>query len=397
MSILGIFIGLAGLILIGLVSWLMMLSINQKKLDKERIAKGEARRKALEREKEDEHQERLQKAESGHVPTILFMAKEAERFNVKDALYWYEKAAELDSETGMYGVVRLCKKTVGDMVYEEKGRFWQKYIQGLEGNMAALCDTGQAYLTGRGTNVDIEKGMSLLEKAALSNYTPAQLQLGDWFMSKDNPSPKPEDSCFWFAKAAKLESEEGMIKLGLNYLKGIGIHQDHRKACYWLERCSEKGNAKAMYHAGKAWIDHGEHGNSVAYVWLFCSAKCGYDLAQNVRDEVGNKLGVEAVVLLQNFAKPLLKKINEGGVSKHLLIKAFNKLYKRDIPIPGSNENSEDMLAQEHGELFENLSVQNVPDPASENKSIPAEKEDKASFEQSGVQVNTDYTDKNMH
>ncbi|MEI8631503.1 hypothetical protein P4S72_03985 [Vibrio sp. PP-XX7] len=168
MSILGIFIGLAGLILIFLVAWLMTLSIRQKRIDEQRLAKGEFRRRSLERERDEEHQERLLKAESGHIPTIPFLAKESERFNVKDALYWYEKAAELDSETGMYGVVRLCKRTVGgDKVYEEKGRFWRRYIQGIEGDMGALCATGKAYLFGHGATIDIEKGEGLLEKAAL--------------------------------------------------------------------------------------------------------------------------------------------------------------------------------------------------------------------------------------
>ncbi|MEI8631502.1 hypothetical protein P4S72_03980 [Vibrio sp. PP-XX7] len=40
-----------------------------------------------------------------------------------------------------------------------------------------------------------------------------------------------------------------MIRLGLNYLKGVGVQRDHRKACYWLERSGEKGNAEGMYHA----------------------------------------------------------------------------------------------------------------------------------------------------
>lgn len=44
-------------------------------------------------------------------------------------------------------------------------------------------------------------------------------------------------------------------------------------------------------------------------------------------------IGVDTVVGLQALSKPMLKKIREKKVSKHSIIRALNKLYKRKIPL----------------------------------------------------------------
>lgn len=102
-----------------------MLSVRRKRLEEERRAREEAYRKALERNREQERKERLFKAESGHIPTILFLAKEAERNSLKEALFWYEKAAHLDNIPAMYGIVRVCQRIREDVIAKEKAKFWQ--------------------------------------------------------------------------------------------------------------------------------------------------------------------------------------------------------------------------------------------------------------------------------
>ncbi|WP_038180189.1 tetratricopeptide repeat protein [Vibrio rhizosphaerae] len=396
MNIIGFLMGLAGLSLILLVSWMMVLSLKQKRLEAERQARDSFDRRAREQAIAEDRKERQRKAEEGHIPTILYLAKEAEKRDLREALFWYEKAASLENITGMYGVVRICQRSRKDTVLEEKAKFWQMYIRGMEGDLHSLCETAKAYFAGLGISVDIDKGVRILEKVALSNFIPAQLILGDWYVSRENPVPKPEDACFWYAKAARLDSSEGMMKLGLSYLKGNGVGQDHRKGCYWLECAGEKGNAEAMYHAGKAWMDHGAYGNSVAYIWLFLSAHCGYEPAKGMRDDVGSRLGVDSIVLLQSFAKPLLKKIQAGTIGKHLIIRAFNKLYKRNVPIPRreypeddfSPADDSDVLVAEMEELLPGTDHETPSDPAQGDSEQDAGKQKKAKL---------DFTDKHMH
>ncbi|MGY3572490.1 tetratricopeptide repeat protein [Vibrio paucivorans] len=334
MSIVGIAIGATGLSLILVFLWMLSLSLRKKRLEQEKREAEIAYRKALEKSRLQEHQERLRQAEEGHVPTILFLAKEAERKNIKEALYWYEKAAQLDSINGMYGVVRISERSREDMVLKERARFWQISIAAHEGKSASKFELAMALLKGLGTDVNHEKAMKVLEQAAADLHIPSILFLGDWCFSPENPSPTPGDSVFWYKKAADLNSPEGKMKLGLNYLKGIGVEKSHNKGCYWLECAAEKGHAQAMYHAGEAWVDRKPSGNAIAYIWLFLSAHFGYEPAKALRDKVGGDIGVDSVVGLQSLAKPLLKKISSGTVSKHSIIRALNKLYKRNIELP---------------------------------------------------------------
>ncbi|ASA58236.1 tetratricopeptide repeat protein [Vibrio gazogenes] len=396
MNIIGFLMGLAGLSLILLVSWMMVLSVKQKRLEAERQAREDSGRRAREQAVAEDRKERQQKAEEGHIPTILYLAKEAEKRDLREALYWYEKAASLENITGMYGVVRICQRSRKDTVLEEKARFWQVYIRGLEGDLHALCETAKAYFSGLGIAVDAEKGVRILEKVAMSNFIPAQLSLGDWYISRDNPVPKPEDACYWYSKAARLDSSEAMMKLGLSYLKGNGVNQDHRKGCYWLECAGERGNAEAMYHAGTAWMDHGAYGNSVAYIWLFLSAHCGYEPAKGMRDDVGSRLGVDSIVLLQSFAKPLLKKIQSGTIGKHLIIRAFNKLYKRNVPIPQREYPDDDLPSTDDSDALVAEMEELLPGPHDDTTSGEAQAEtEKGGGEEKNLKL--DFTDKHMH
>lgn len=88
MSTLSIAIGATSLSLILAFIWMFSLSLRRKRMEQERLEREAAYRRAIEKARQQERQERVYKAETGHVPTILYLAKEAERKNVKEALYW---------------------------------------------------------------------------------------------------------------------------------------------------------------------------------------------------------------------------------------------------------------------------------------------------------------------
>lgn len=268
----------------------------------------------------------------------------------------------------MYGIVRVCQRIREDVIAKEKAKFWQTCVRGVEGDLAAKFETGMAWLYGRGVEVNVSRGIGLIQEAAEANFIDAILFMGGWCVSKDNIAPTPSDSTFWYEKAARMGSAEGMMRLGQNLLHGIGGASDFPMACYWLERASEKGHPEAMYHAGEAWIDRGAHGKAIAYIWLFLSASMGYEPAKNLRDLVGGKLGVESIVGLQALAKPLQRKLATSSVTKHSMIRALNKLYKRQIPIP--TKDVVDPLAEQEAEslidLIEPNALNDVPHVTSE-------------------------------
>lgn len=334
MSTMGIAIGATALSLILVAVWLVSLSLRKQRVEQERKARAVAYRKAIEKARIQEQKERNFKAETGHVPSILYLAKEAERNNIKEALYWYDKAAHLDNVTGMYGIVRMSMKRKEDLILREKANFWQLAISALDNDMGAKFEMGKALVFGRGTDKNIPKGYTYIEESATGGNTEAMLFMGEWCLDKENPDYSAESSFEWYQKAADKNNLDGKIKLGMSYLNGVGVEPNHGEAVYCFETAAEKNSAEAMFRAGEAWIDHGEHGNAIAYIWLFLSAHFGYSEAKQLRDKVGGELGVDAVVGLQALTKPIMTKLTQEAVTKHSVIKALNKLYKRNIPIP---------------------------------------------------------------
>ena len=393
MSTMGIAIGATALSLILVVIWLISLSLRKQRLEQERKAREVAYRKAIEKARLQEKKDRLFKAETGHIPSVLYLAKEAERTNIKEALYWYEKAAQQDNVNGMYGIVRLSMKRKEDLILREQANFWQLAIAALDNDSDAKFNMGQALIHGRGTTKNIPKGYALIEEAATSGHTDAMLFMGDWCLDKDNSDYSPENAVEWFRMAADKHDLNGKIKLGLSYLNGLGVEKNHGQGCYWLERAAEKNNTEAMFHAGEAWIDHGEHGNAIAYIWLFLSAHFGYEPAKAQRDKVGASLGVDSIVGLQALTKPIMTKLSQEAVTKHSVIKALNKLYKRKVPVPKKTEEGIEVMPEEIAEEValgqptkEVSDYTQVPFDASTN--TPSDGSTGLDFSQSTVQPN---------
>ncbi|KLN66715.1 tetratricopeptide repeat protein [Vibrio sp. VPAP30] len=337
MNIMGIAIGATGLLLLCMFLWMLALSLRKKRLEQERKEREIAYRKAMEKNRKQEHDERIMKAEGGHIPTILYLAKEAERTRTQEAVYWYTKAARLDNVTGMYGVVRISNKMKQDLVLKEQAKFWQVCISASEGSLAHQFEMAKALFTGRGTEINLPKALSVMESAAEQNYLDALIFLGDWFIAANNPEKNPVKSTDYYRRAAELRSNEGRMKLGINYIQGRGVVSNFERGIYWLERAAEKGHLEAMYKLGEVWMDHKPNGSALAYIWLFLAGQLGHDPARALRDQVALNIGVDTVVGLQSLAKPMVKKIRDNKVSKHSIIKALNKLYKRSIPTDEHN------------------------------------------------------------
>ncbi|RJX66525.1 sel1 repeat family protein [Vibrio sinensis] len=346
MNVIGIAIGATGLLLLLLFVWMLVLSVKRKHLEQERRRKEYSYRKAMEKNRKQEREEKVYKAENGDIPTMLYLAAEAERTNLRQALYWYNKAAHLDSVTGMYGVVRISAKMREDLVLREQARFWQVCISASEGSLESKYDMAIALFHGRGTTQNISKAIVTMTQVAAQSHLPAILFLGQWYCSEDNPEPEPEQSTEWFKKAVELKSNEGRMMLGLNYINGVGVEADFSRGCYWLERASEKGYTDAMYNAGSVWMERGSNGRSIAYIWLFIAGQLGHEEARILRDKVAMNIGVDIVVGLQSLSKPMIRRIREKKVPTHSLIKALNKLYKRSIPTQEEPEQEVEELSE---------------------------------------------------
>ncbi len=368
-------IGATGLALLSMFAWMLVLSLRKRRLEQERKERESAYRKALEKHRKKEREERLVKAENGHVPTILYLAKEAERTNIREALHWYGKAAALDNVTGMYGIVRISDKMREDLVLKEQAKYWKTCIAAQEGNLDKKYEMGKALYSGRGIEQDVVKAVEVITEAAERGHVESMIFLGDWYRARENSTPEPAQSLQWYKRAAAMKNNVGRMKYGLNFLQGVGTEIDFKRGIYWLERAAEKGNTDAMFEAGQAWIDQRPNGNAIAYIWLFLAAQLGHNDSRRIRDQVALTIGVDTVVGLQSMTKPMLKKLRENKINKHALIQALNKLYKREIPLYESSPlASDDELLlglagsdeQQVAALLEQTNAQETPAPEAE-------------------------------
>lgn len=330
---------------VGLVILLVLVCINfffangkQKKKQQQKERDESSYRRALSEARAAERQERVYKAQTGHISTQLFLAKEAEMNNFEEALHWYEMAAKLDNNIAMRSVIRLCDSRRENVELREKSVFWSKVVAAQEGGAAEKLALGIAFLQGNGIEANIEKGINLITEAAELDHIPAQLFIADWYIAESNPQPNAKLAAEWNLRAAMLDNIEAQIRIGKQYAEGRGVPVDPKKATYWLEVAAEAGDAKAQYFAGEMGADTNEKGNSIAYIWLWLAAKNGIEAAVSRRDHVGHLVGVDAVIGLQSMAKPLFEKMARGKVKKHIIIKSLDKLYQRESYFPDSNE-----------------------------------------------------------
>jgi TPR repeat protein len=329
----------------GLVTLLVLVCINfffanskQKKHEKQKEREASSYRRALAEARAAERQERVYKAQTGHISTQLFLAKEAEMSNFDEALHWYEMAAKLDNNIAMRSVIRLCDSRRENSELKEKSIFWSKVVAAQEGGPEDKLALGIAFLQGNGVDVNIDKGINLINEAAELDYIPAQLFVADWYVAESNPQPNAKLAAEWNLRAAMLDNIEAQIRIGKQYAEGRGVQVDPKKATYWLELAAEAGDAKAQYFAGEMGADTNEKGNSIAYIWLWLAAKNGIEAAISRRDHVGHLVGVDAVIGLQSMVKPLHEKMAKGKLKKHAIIKSLDKLYQRESYFPDSNE-----------------------------------------------------------
>lgn len=330
---------------VGLVILLVLVCINlffannkQKQKQKQKERDESSYRRALAEARATERQERVYKAQTGHISTQLFLAKEAEMNNFEESLHWYEMAAKLDNSIAMRSVIRLCDSRRENVELREKSVFWSKVVAAQEGGAEEKLALGIAFLQGNGTEANVEKGINLITEAAELDHIPAQLFIADWYVAESNPQPNAKLAAEWNLRAAMLDNIEAQIRIGKQYAEGRGVAVDPKKATYWLEVAAEAGDAKAQYFAGEMGADTNEKGNSIAYIWLWLAAKNGIEAAVSRRDHVGHLVGVDAVIGLQSMAKPLFEKMARGKVKKHIIIKSLDKLYQRESYFPDSNE-----------------------------------------------------------
>lgn len=159
-------------------------------------------------------------------------------------------------------------------------------------NLAAL------YMTGNGVPCDREKAKQLLLYAASQGDGFAMTKLGDICTDGVDGPPDYRQGTRWYQKAVEHQDVNGMIILGVRYLRGIGISEDLHRAQVLFRMAAERNHPEGInYYAqmlleqpepekqqeGVRWLrENAKHGDPYS---MFLLARC-YEKGRGIkRDE----------------------------------------------------------------------------------------------------------------
>lgn len=339
---------------------------------REQVSKAEKYQLVLEKAKAAEHEDKVFKAQTGHIPSLLSLAKECETNNVSLAVRWYQKAAEQDNEIAQHALARLCKLDPEDPHGEARSKYWEAFIKAKRRDQQALFDLGRYQLRGYGTDINFDSGVENILAAARLDFVPAQLFLGDWYVSEMATQNNPQEAFRWRLRAAINHDAKAFLKLAFCYQTGLGVIKDKTKALYWLERAAEQGNSEAQYLAAKMHLGLTANDAAIAYIWLSLAYAGGLKEAKKERDDVVQVVGITSILDVQSLTKTIYRQMGQDVIPEHSVIKLIDKVYNRKGYRPTEDDlrrlAHDDLLLDGEEFMFENAQQE----PAVEHVSIYA-------------------------
>lgn len=213
-------------------------------------------------------------------------------------------------------------------LYQDKGASWDVLEAGFswlkksadQGNVEAMTALGWAYVGGIGVQEDWAAARELFEKAAKKGNADAETYLG-WFydagevvdkdreMAKrlynsalkkgnqfaakrladlDNPASLTPDKVQEFQndlRQAERGDRRGQVNVGVDYLLGIGVAPDVKKAEKWFKKALDQGSTTASYNLGWLYYEAPKgikRNYEEAVRLLTVAAKAGEDCAQQM-------------------------------------------------------------------------------------------------------------------
>ena len=251
------------------------------------VAANERRQDAILRQKAEELQKELQKAEELRqkaglgvasaqvVLGLMYATGKGVPRDDRQAMAWLQKAADQGNAEAQFCLGRMYANGRG--VAQDSGRavtWYQKaaaqgepqavdWFQKIaaQGNAKAQFYLGRMYEKGEGIVQDYCQAVSWYQKAAAQGEPQALA---------------------WFQKAADQGNAKAQFHLGRMYEEGEGVVQDYRQAVAWYQKAAAQGEPQAL-----AWFQKAaDQGNAEAQFYLGWMYENGRGLAQDSREAV---------------------------------------------------------------------------------------------------------------
>jgi TPR repeat protein len=94
---------------------------------------------------------------------------------------------------------------------------------------------------------DFDESFAWCQRAAYSNLTWAQFNLGLMYRKGEGTPQSDTDAAYWYRLAATQNFAEAQQKLADLYYLGHGVPLSYTKAAEWYRRAADQGNAEAQF------------------------------------------------------------------------------------------------------------------------------------------------------
>lgn len=228
-----------------------------------------------------------EKYEIVHNPKDYFIVKGEEACkaeNYRDAIGFYEKAAEVGDDEAMTQIGIIYLRKLGSPYDAFK---WLNKAAKLR-NAKAMYYLGTLYIQGAGVELDKKKAIQLWLKAADAGNEIAMQLLSYCYKNGDGVEKNEQKAIEWLYKAANGGHVGAMNELGNMYHDGCGIEQNKEKAVEWFHKAAEGGNEVAMYNMAFCY-ENGEgveRNTQKAIEWFRKAANAGNADAMNKLGEL---------------------------------------------------------------------------------------------------------------
>lgn len=226
-----------------------------------------------------------------------------------DVSFNYFKKASIKNHPSSYYMMAkmILNGLVGSKSNEEYKLAYEYLKKAINyGNIAAINSMGLLYLNGTyPVKKDINKAISLFEKAINKNYPYAYNNLGLIYEEQKDMKKAFE----YFEKSALLEESWALNKIGEYYRKGIYVKKDMKKAFECYNKAIEAPISTLSYYAFY---------NLAKYYYLTGNVVLvkDYDKAIKYLTFAGNHIIEANILLLYLYTEKYVKEKNENTYNK---------------------------------------------------------------------------------
>ena len=209
----------------------------------------------------------------------------------KEALYWFQKAADQGNIDAIYGAA-MCHYYTED--YESAVTLLQ---QGADkAHPQSQFVLGMCHVLGQGVKQNNKKGLQWCLKAADQGLDEAQNFLGKAYYEGEIVKKDYKKAISWWTLSAEQGHNESLMSLASCYVNGYGVEQSDSTAFRYYLQAATNGHADAQYLVGVAYRSGvGVEPNlNEALAYYFKAAQQGHQFAQDAFDELFAQMATQS-------------------------------------------------------------------------------------------------------